>query len=107
MTCYDVNGVKFYQNWTSTLSDGAGVRSDPMAASDDQQNLVQEFDSKLKVGKSEKTDDKDGNKYNTNDGIICDDYTARAIYEPRVPYNGTLLPDRYIASEQQTKTGTC
>jgi hypothetical protein len=85
------------------VNDGAGVRSDPMAASDDQQNLAQEFDSKLKVGKSEKTDDGRGSKYNS-DGIICDDYTARALYEPRVPYNGTLLPERYIASEKQTKT---
>jgi len=82
------------------VNDGAGLRSDPtMVASDDQQNLTKDFERKLKVGSSERTED-----YEDQDGIKCDDYTARALYEPRVPYNGTLLPERYIASEQQTKT---
>jgi len=85
------------------VNDGAGLRSDPMASSDDQQqNLtIKDFDRKLKVGKSEKTN---GTTDDEDDGNKCDDYTARAQYEPRVPYNGTLLPERYIVSEQQTKT---
>jgi len=34
----------------------------------------------------------------------CQDYTKRASYTRRPKYNGTLLPERYIADEIQTKT---
>ena len=74
------------------ISDGAGVRLDTT------DELTQDFD-KLKTGNSNKKEEDEEQQ-------DCQDYTPRAIYQPRPDYNGTLLPDRYIVTENQEKTGT-
>ena len=72
------------------ISDGAGVR---LETTDE---VAHDFD-KLKTGNSKKNE-----KEEQQD---CQDYTQRSIYQPKPSYNGTLLPDRYIVTENQEKTG--
>lgn len=71
------------------VNDGAGVR---LETTDE---LAQDFD-KIKTGNSKKNE-----KEEQQD---CQDYTQRSIYQPKPDYNGTLLPERYIVTEDQEKT---
>ena len=74
--------------------DGGGVRNEK---ADTQEHRIKAEDVRIE-------EPADGLSIGKN-STECQDYTKRAIYTRRPKYNGTLLPERYIADELQTKTG--
>ena len=83
---------KTYKN---TVLDGGGVRNEKTA--DTQEH-------RLKADAAKETLPADGLTVGKN-STECRDYTNRTINTRRPKYNGTLLPERYIVDEIQTKTG--